>query len=703
VRVRTPSSWRAPLDTDLAEARTLVEVAKEFDDLELDPVVALALLLERPFVREAPTAEEFERARQMARDGEAESAADARWQLFGPRCFGRLRRWYRGRPAAVLAPEQSCPGIEAAAETLRDTIARGDRVAVFCDYDVDGTSAGEVLRQALAPYGANLHFGYADAARGFGLSNEFVEAAADAGCTTLITLDCGSGSAMQIARAKQLGLQVIVVDHHDAEDMEANPADHHLNPTRWRVEQVDNDGDARVLDTAEVQALVDAGTIALPAADAKPVFDGTSGEERLGDAPGGGYYRLVRRTSLNTGAQLAWKLGAAVQQAHEGQTRPEHWQRALYLAGLGALADYAPVALEENRAFYWHASEYAPPGIVALARRFDEDPTAIGELVRTRAVLNLAKRTPEVSAEDTAALLAAESEEQAAPIVDKLLAAYEAAQPVKRRMEISAREQAAAHAESPLATAVLENVESYAGYAGQVARAVASDQQRPALVVVPKGVDEHGQDLCKIAIRVPSRFPYPPGELKFNEELQQACLVVQRDAAGEIVEQPSLGGHEQVVSGMCRRENIERVVAAVSSWADGKQVKVKRSSGGYGPLERLVAPERLSAIEAQARRLGPFSYERQPLQWHRALGRGGREQLNVSLQISVAATLSDLRPDPDSDKYLRGTLKLADGQVRDAVVDASAEWPLDEAREWVLRVGERGPYFLREHVPLAGG
>lgn len=189
----------------------------------------------------------------------------------------------------IKRPDRTVIGMMEAGSVLAEAIKAGDTIATFADYDPDGTTGMEAFRLAIAPYmsdpcsgcngkkgadcfkcgGTGKIFrhdrflaGYADAQRGFGLTDEFVREAAAGGAKILVTLDCGSTQSRQVALAQKLGMKVIVVDHHNV-DYE-NPADYHLNPhLHGRDDEV----------------------------------------------------------SGNTGAQLAWKLGAAVQMASENSGR----------------------------------------------------------------------------------------------------------------------------------------------------------------------------------------------------------------------------------------------------------------------------------------------------------------------------------------------------------------------------------------------
>jgi single-stranded DNA-specific DHH superfamily exonuclease len=563
--------------------------------------------------------------------------------------FNAYRRWFEGSRSLVVPPERTCPGMLEAGEALAKVIDRGEKIAVFCDYDVDGTAAGEAFRRGLEPYKAKLYYGYADAESGFGLTEEFVRKAKKAGASTLVTLDCGSGQAEQIALAQSLGMKVIVVDHHHVAE---NPADFHLNP-------------------------------------------------QLYDPP----------SSENTGAQLAWKLAAAVQLAREGQTRPEHWEEAMQVAGMGALADMGSVVLPENRAFFWSAHEHPVPGIRALAEALEEDPELPGSMIATQAALNLPKRTTKVSAEEIAAIWSARDAEQAQPVIRKLVRTYEKAKEVRAEMEAKAVKQVgeATWSDSEVsrpdpdkrvASVVFDDYKDYAGYTGVIASKVSRSAAKPAIVFARKGRDEHGQTIYKFSSRnergVDSKVKL--GELIEDPALQQACTIKRTSEDGAVSEGPVLGGHEEVVSGACRAENVEAVVAAYEAWAEGKGVRYwsQPYDGAEAFVsERCVAAERLSEIEAQAQKLGPFS-KRQQLVEARRKGREPKLASNRELEISVVGKLSKLRKDPENDNWLAGELELENGELREVRYPAdAAKRPSGRYCEWVLRVGRPGPYFLR--------
>jgi single-stranded DNA-specific DHH superfamily exonuclease len=576
-----------------------------------------------------------------------------------PGNFQNHRRWYLGSPSLIVKPGDTCPGMDAAGESLAKHIDNGDKIAVFCDYDVDGTTAGEVFRRGVSPYLKNknqLLYQYADAASGFGLTNEFVEEAAKKGCKVLVTLDCGSGQGDQVALAQKLGMEVVVVDHHGVGD---NPADFHLNP-------------------------------------------------KLEDPP----------TSDNTGSQLSWKLAASVQVAKEGKTRPEHWQENLKLAATGCFADAGPVSLPENRAFFWTAAENVPAGIQALADVVNENggsehPEIPGEMIQTQAILNLPKRTTLVKGEEIADLLSEDNEKEAKKKAKKLFKFYnETARPVKDQMieeaisntpegkDVNGVALPQLKDDRRIAHYVINDRSEYSGNSGLIASKLSRHAAVPAIVFnKTESVDADGNPLYKFSSRNESRVNHQLGEMLKNKDLKDACQIEVLNQNGEKESAAKFGGHPEVVSGTCSKENINKVVDAFEDWAQKKgSIFFPRPYNGPEAklVERQVNPERLSIIEEQSKRFAPFSNRFQIIE-PRAKNRQAKEDKNTPPVISVIGTLKDLKPDPENDKYLSGQLVLENGDKREVRYPADEKAPKNKS-EWVLRsVGRPGPYYLRTH------
>src|SRR6201993_4528087 len=107
--------------------------------------------------------------------------------------------------------------MEGAAKRIADAAARGERVAIFGDYDVDGATSAALLAWHLRHCGLDPLIHIPDRLfEGYGPNTEAVRALAAKGATLLITVDCGTTSIEPLAEAKRLGLSVVVIDHHQA-------------------------------------------------------------------------------------------------------------------------------------------------------------------------------------------------------------------------------------------------------------------------------------------------------------------------------------------------------------------------------------------------------------------------------------------------------------------------------------------------------
>ena len=117
-----------------------------------------------------------------------------------------------------------------AVELLEGALERGETVFIHGDYDVDGVSATVMLAEGLRRLGGQVLFHVPHrVTEGYGVSTPAVERAAAAGARILVTADCGSSSVEAVERAHQLGMQVVVSDHHRLPEV-LPAADAFLNP-----------------------------------------------------------------------------------------------------------------------------------------------------------------------------------------------------------------------------------------------------------------------------------------------------------------------------------------------------------------------------------------------------------------------------------------------------------------------------------------
>jgi single-stranded-DNA-specific exonuclease len=167
---------------------------------------------------------------------ELEAAGYPSWQAG---CLARRGVADAAQAAAFLAPAEEqlsspelLPGITAAADRLAAAAAAGERVAIVGDYDVDGVSATALLTAVLEACGAEvLTILPHRMEEGYGFHPAHVERAHEAGCSVLVTADCGSSAPEAAAAALAAGLDLIVTDHHLA-TVELPPGVLEVNPRR---------------------------------------------------------------------------------------------------------------------------------------------------------------------------------------------------------------------------------------------------------------------------------------------------------------------------------------------------------------------------------------------------------------------------------------------------------------------------------------
>lgn len=125
------------------------------------------------------------------------------------------------RARAFLAAE--APGhdpfalgdVTKAVERIRSGIEAGEKICVHGDYDVDGIAATVLAVNVLRKLGAEVSWALPSRFdEGYGLNPGMLERLAAEGCSLVLTVDCGITAVAEVAQAKELGLDVIVTDHH---------------------------------------------------------------------------------------------------------------------------------------------------------------------------------------------------------------------------------------------------------------------------------------------------------------------------------------------------------------------------------------------------------------------------------------------------------------------------------------------------------
>ncbi len=109
--------------------------------------------------------------------------------------------------------------MDRAVERINRAIAQGERMAVFGDYDVDGITATCILVDFLQHRGADcLHYIPRRIEDGYGLGKDAIQTLHQRGVRLLITVDCGITGVEEVAYANELGMDVVITDHHECKE-----------------------------------------------------------------------------------------------------------------------------------------------------------------------------------------------------------------------------------------------------------------------------------------------------------------------------------------------------------------------------------------------------------------------------------------------------------------------------------------------------
>ena len=131
--------------------------------------------------------------------------------------------------------------MDKAVEILLEKIREGARIRIIGDYDIDGVNATYILMEGLRGLGAVVDIDIPDRMTdGYGINQNLIDRAKEAGADTIITCDNGIAAAEEIAYGKSLGMTIVVTDHHEIPYREENgerkyvlpPADAVVDPKR---------------------------------------------------------------------------------------------------------------------------------------------------------------------------------------------------------------------------------------------------------------------------------------------------------------------------------------------------------------------------------------------------------------------------------------------------------------------------------------
>lgn len=260
-----------------------------------------------------------------------------------------LRPDYAARHDPFLLPD-----MDKAVERLVSARQKQERITIYGDYDIDGLTATTVLLDAFESFG----FHHVETfipnrfVEGYGLTVDAVERIAATGAQIIVTVDCGSLSTKEIERANELGVDVIVTDHHNVLPVQP-PAIAVINPKRLLQEYPE----------MYENYVLRSPLPSLDFAAAKPARRSLDAGPADESAPSKIYPFLDL-----PGVGVAFKLVQALQTRLDGlDAGQEKW--LLDLVALGTVCDVVTLRDENRTHVYWGLKVLAKtrrPGLKAL-------------------------------------------------------------------------------------------------------------------------------------------------------------------------------------------------------------------------------------------------------------------------------------------------------------------------------------------------
>lgn len=170
------------------------------------------------------TAVEQELQQQLERELNISSAAARMLVVRGIQTADEARQFIRPSLDKLHDPFLM-KDMDKAVERLHKALTQGEKILIYGDYDVDGTTAVALMYRFLSPLTSSpltSHLDYYIPDRyteGYGVSLKGIDYAVEQGCQLVITLDCGIKSVREVAYAAQKGIDVIVCDHHTPDEV----------------------------------------------------------------------------------------------------------------------------------------------------------------------------------------------------------------------------------------------------------------------------------------------------------------------------------------------------------------------------------------------------------------------------------------------------------------------------------------------------
>ena len=122
-------------------------------------------------------------------------------------------------------------GMDQAIDILKEKIEEGKKIRVIGDYDIDGVNATYILLEGLETLGADVDYDIPNRMTdGYGLNEELIRRAAKDEVDTIVTCDNGIAACDEITYGKNLGMTIVVTDHHEVSYEDIEGEKHYLIP-----------------------------------------------------------------------------------------------------------------------------------------------------------------------------------------------------------------------------------------------------------------------------------------------------------------------------------------------------------------------------------------------------------------------------------------------------------------------------------------
>lgn len=361
------------------------------------------------------------------------------------------RSFIEAKMNALHDPEL-LPGIPEAVDRITSAIQAGRRITIYGDYDVDGVTATSILWHCFKLGGARVDY-YIPCRleEGYGLNEDAIRSLHEEDPRRLIiTVDCGIGSVHEAALAKELGLELIVTDHHTIGEQ-----------------------------------LPDAACVVHP---------------RL---PGGSY-PFGDLCGAGVAFKVAWGVCQRMGDGRKASPRMrEYLKMAAGLAAIGTVADVVPLVGENRIIVRYGLStllDKSTPGLNRLMKiagldarkHLEADDIGFGLGPRINAAGRLGQARLAVE------MLTTTNEHRAAQLAEYVDRLNKDRQTVERRMFKEAKELVDQHPEwSDQPALVLAHPDWHPGVIGIVASRVVEAYERPAIMIALKDAAGVGQGSCR--------------------------------------------------------------------------------------------------------------------------------------------------------------------------------------------------------------